>query len=355
MAQTYLLKVKEVNNNTTDTKTLVFDVPAHLSSVFDYEPGQYLTLEFNIDGKKERRAYSMSSSPLTETAPAVTVKRFPGGLISNHINDNVVAGDEINLLPPYGNFVPQLNESNAKHYVLISAGSGITPIISILKSILSFEKESKVSLLYGNRNEESIIFHQELKQLQEKYADRLNLELTLSQAPESWSGLVGRIDAQKISDFVFKYANDDSQKEYFICGPSGMIETTEQSLTEMKIDPKFIHKEYFILPKKDPEPEVTQAIQDAGKQMIKVILDNEEFEVEVSPNETVLDAALEKEIDAPFSCMAAACATCRAKVLSGTVIMDDREMLSDEEIAEGYVLTCQAHPTSADVVISYDE
>ena len=355
MAQIYTLKVSDVVQNTHDTSTITFEIPTHLNSVFDYEPGQYLTLEFNINGKKERRAYSMSSSPLTEAQPSVTVKRFQGGLVSNHINDNVKTGSEISVLPPFGNFVPQLNPENNKHYFLFSAGSGITPIISILKTVLSFEKNSKVSLLYGNRCEKDIIFHQELINLVTEHKDRLNVSFTLSQSADEWNGESGRVDARKVKDFIFKHGENDLAKEYFICGPAGLIETTEQTILSLGINASFVHREYFILPKKETEAAVTEAIEAAGDQTIKLILDNEEFDVEVSADTNILEAALEKDIDAPFSCMAAACATCRAKVLRGTVIMDDREMLSDEEIADGYVLTCQAHPTSDDVIISYDE
>ena len=355
MSKTYPLSVTKVENNTADTITIEFGIPTHLKSEFDYEPGQYLTVEVDLDGKRHRRAYSMCTSPLTDLSPAVTVKRLEGGLISNYLNDNVKVGDKLKILPPYGNFVPSLNDENQKHYVLFGAGSGITPLMSILKSILTFETKSKLSFLYGNRNEDSIIFREELNALAEKYPDRFNLVHTLSQASESWNGNVGRIAAENAKDFVWKYADDDWNKSYFICGPTGMIKTVEQTLLDMGISAEFINREYFVMEEKETPEEIVAAVNESGPQKVKVILDNQEFEVEVSPNETILDAALDNNIDAPFSCMAAACATCRAKVVSGNVVMDDREMLSDEEIEEGYVLTCQAHPTTADVVINYDE
>ncbi len=353
--KTFPLTVSEVANNTADTITITFDIPTHLKNEFDYDPGQYLTLEVEINGKKERRAYSMCTSPLTDLQPAVTVKRLPGGLVSNYLNDNIKAGDTIKVLPPYGNFVVNLNESHQKQYIIYGAGSGITPLMSIIKSVLSFEKQSKVALLYGNRNEDSVIFRSELAALQQAHSERFQITHTLSQAQSLWTGETGRIDVEKIKSFAFKYGDNNLQKEYFICGPTDMIVLAVQTLEEMHIAANNIHKEYFVLPDKEPDAEIVEAVNESGPQKVKVIHENQEYEIEVSPNESILDAALDNDIDAPFSCMAAACATCRAKVLSGKVVMDDREMLSDEEIEEGYVLTCQAHPVSADVVLTFDE
>lgn len=357
MAQIHQLKVQSVTNNTPDTITIHFEIPTHLKSEYDYEPGQYLTLEVEINGKKERRAYSMCTSPLTDVFPGVTVKRLEGGLVSNHLNDHIKAGDTINVLPPFGTFKADLNPSQAKHYLLVGAGSGITPLMSILKSVLNVEPNSKVSLLYGNRTEDSIIFYNELNELRNQSEGRLNIIYTLSQAKGLWFGETGRIDADKVKGFLQSYAIDDLGKEYFICGPGDLIKLTEATLQEVGIADQYIHREFFVLPTKEKSTEaatVATAPSNNGSYEVKIIVDKGEHVFTVNPNETVLDAALDANIDVPFSCMSAACATCRCKLEAGTVEMEDSEILSKKEKAQNYVLSCQAHPTSDGVVLNFD-
>ena len=356
MSQIHKLKVQSVVNNTNDTITIAFEIPTHLKSEFDYEPGQYLTIEIMVDGKKERRAYSMCSSPLTDVYPAVTVKRLEGGLVSNYLNDHVKAGSELNVLPPYGNFTVNLNPDNAKNYLLIGAGSGITPLMSITKSILNLEPNSTVSLLYGNRTEESIIFYKELNELRNQNQGKLNIIHTLSQAKGLWFGETGRIDAEKVKGFVNSFANSDGHKEYFLCGPGELIKLAEATLSEMGIGEQFIHKEYFVLPAKEQTKANTATAASTATEAyeVKIIVDKQEHVISVKPNETILDAALDENIDVPFSCMSAACATCRCKLEAGTVEMEDSEILSKKEKAQNFVLSCQAHPTSAGVVLNFD-
>ena len=351
---TYTLTIKSLTRNTQNAVTFGFEIPTSLRSEFDYEPGQYLTLELEIDGKKVRRAYSMNSSPLMDPYPLITVKRLKGGLVSNYINDNCKVGDSMEVLAPFGTFVPQMSSSNKKHYLLFAAGSGITPVISILKSILNFESNSKVSLLYGNRNAENILFNNELSQLNHEYDGRFVLKHTLSDPQGTWNGLMGRIDKIKVNSFIDGFAADDLAKEIFVCGPGEMIDTVISTLKERGFQSDQIHKELFFIEEKEQSAEIQQVIAESGKQQIKVILDQKEHLVEVNPNESILDAVLDANVDAPFSCMSGACATCRAKVISGKVIMDDDEVLSEKEISEGYVLTCQAHPVEGEICLNYD-
>ncbi len=351
---THPITVRNVHHNTSDTITIEFKIPDHLKSEFDYEPGQYLTLEVEIDGKRERRAYSMCTSPLTDIHPAVTVKRLIGGKVSNYLNDHIKEGQTLQVLPPQGNFTVNLSENHQKQYLIFGAGSGITPLMSIIKSIISFEKKSTIILLYGNHAEDSIIFFNELEALQNQFPNNFKLIHTLSHPSASWKGLTGRIDASKIKEVLEKYGDAKQEQEYYICGPTGMIELVESALEMMNIGKLYQHKEYFFLPEKELTGEAKEAVESTGTTKVTIILDGQEHTIEVNPNESILDAALDSNLDAPFSCMSAACATCRAKVLSGTVTMDDSEMLTEKELAENYILTCQAHPTSTDVKISYD-
>lgn len=298
----------------------------------------------------------MCTSPLSDLHPAVTIKRLEGGKVSNYLNDHAKEGQIMQVLPPVGNFVVQLNENHSKQYFLFGAGSGITPLMSILKAIISFEKNSKIALLYGNHEKDSIIFYNELIALQNQFPERFTFTHALS-VPTSLSDnnvLSGRIDADKVKQFIKKHDNNGLEQEFYICGPEGMIRTVDETLKSIPIGFLYIHKEYFVLEEKAKDPETVAAIENNGVTKVTVIIDKEEHEIEVNPNESILDAALDNNIDAPFSCMSAACATCRAKVLSGEVAMDDSEMLSKKELEENYILTCQAHPTTPNVVITYD-
>jgi len=353
-SRTYPLIVKAIDINTVDTKTISFEIPTHLKAEYDYEPGQYLTIELNINGKRERRAYSMSSSPLTDVYPAVTVKRLTGGLVSNYLNDNVLVGTELAVLPPHGEFTVDLNPENKTHYFLFGAGSGITPLMSMVKSILQIEPQSKISLLYGNRQQDSIIFYDELNQLRNNNPDRLNIIYTLSQPKGLWFGETGRIDTTKVKNILDLYAGDALPKQYLLCGPGDMIKLVEETLLTAGIQESFIKKEFFVLPSK--EKTVSQETNaNTGKDFeVTIKVDRTSHTIKVGSHETILDAALDADIDVPFSCMSAACSTCRAKLESGTVSMEDDEILSKKEKAQNYILSCQAHATSEGVVVNFD-
>jgi len=349
------LQVHKVVRETPDAITIYFQNPD--KQVFNYIPGQYLTLRTEISGKAVNRAFSLCSSPITDDLLAVTVKKTPGGLVSTYFIDNLKAGDSLEVMPPMGNFTAQLKDYQVKHYVLIGAGSGITPLMSILKSALEVEPQSKVTLLFGNRNQDCIIFYSALQALQEKYPSRLKVLHTLSQPGDNWQGMTGRITKARVKEILQSLEQDNLGKEYYVCGPSAMMEEAVNALKEIHTKPENIHQEHFSAPIAHPEdePEKLVAAAEVKQGTVKVILEGKEYNIEVRPSDSILEAALDNDLDPPYACMIGSCCTCKAKLLSGKVIMDDREGLTDEEIRDGFVLTCQSHPTTPNVVVSYDE
>lgn len=357
----YPLTVSKVKTETEDTVSLYFQVPAELAETFAYKQGQYLTLRFTINGTEERRAYSMSSSPL-EPELAVSVKRVSGGKVSNYIQDAVKAGDTVDVMPPQGRFFTALDPDQRKSYYLFGAGSGITPLMSILKTTLEEEPQSSVYLLYGSREDDQIIFYDELQALCQRYAGQLKVQYIVSQpkkekggwfkkSTSNWTGLTGRISPLVIDTFLRECPVQGKGAEYFICGPGAMIDAVETSLTEQGISKKSIHSERFV---NAAEVAAGKVMTAGGAGTVKVQLRGENLTIKVPENKTILEALLDAKHDAPYSCMAGACSTCMAKVKSGSVKMDVCYALDDDEVANGYVLACQSHPDGQDVEISFD-
>lgn len=355
------LKVSEVKNEIADAVSVSFEVPAELKQNFNFFPGQYTTLKLVIDGESVNRSYSFCSSPYMNEPLTIAVKRVIGGKGSNFINDNFKPGVEIEAMEPMGNFHSVISENNEKHYILFGGGSGITPVISILKSVLAKELKSKVTLFYGNRNSTSIIFKDKLEVLASQFSERLKIVHILDMPEEGWSGYTGFI----VKDMALKLLRENTNlnfqhAEFFICGPKPMMKSVEEALGVLQIPKERVHIEYFTA-KADEDKKaadvgtsVASEIPFTGKTKVKIIYDGNEREFEVSEKETILEAALDAGYDPPYSCMVAACCTCRAKLLSGKVEMDDRESLTDAEISRGYVLTCQSHPKSHGIVLNYD-
>lgn len=341
------LTVKEVVRETADTVTLIFD---KTTTPFFYKPGQFLTLIFEVDGKEERRSYSLCSSPFTDEFPAVTIKRVSDGKISNFINDSIKPGYPIKALPAMGSFTTDPQKEQQRTAVVFGAGSGITPLMSIMKSILHIEPKSRVFLIYGNRNEESIIFKNELANIKEHFQDRFQPVHVLSQPSPAWTGKTGRLTKETIKEILQDLPDFRAQEaDYFMCGPTGFMHTAEEALDEMKVSKGRIFKESFVASGTDKE--ISGSTSEIVEREVKIILDSEEFTFAVPPKRTVLECGLDQNIDMPFSCQSGICTACRGKLLSGKVHMEETDGLSDDELAKGYVLCCVSHPLTDDVKI----
>lgn len=356
MAKFFPLQVKDVRRETADAVSVAFDVPPELKDDFTYIQGQYITLKLHINDEDVRRSYSICTSPYSENELRVAVKEVPGGKGSTYINRQMKPGDKVEVLTPMGNFHTNLDPLHRKRYVLFAGGSGITPMMSIIKSILHVEPQSTIVLFYANRNLESVIFKKQLDTLHEQNKDRLSVTYVydVSQDPSIDPLYKGLMMKERVLDIVKKH-NVREADEFFICGPLPMMDNIKAALVDLNTNEKKIHIEYFSA--------VLDTIAEAEKQdtgpviQSKVIIHQYGMETEIdlaSNGKVILDAALEAGLDAPFSCKGAVCCTCRAKVLEGKVRMVKNFALTPEEVAEGFVLTCQSHPITEKVVIDYD-
>ena len=346
------LKIKEITVETIDTKTIHFWQPIH--DALHYVSGQFLTVIPEIEGKKVRRSYSLSSSMKTDMTPAITVKRIEGGLVSNFLCDTLQVGDSLEVLEPMGNFTLEADASASKNYVFVGAGSGITPLLSMIKTILHGEPLSKIQLIYGSRHEDQIIFKKVLDSLENSYADRLKVLHVISQPAANWPGLKGRINQASIVYYLKQELGlDIASAHYFLCGPQGMMTEVQSSLAMFDVPAGQIHQESFGV---TVSAEMEQAEEDGSlkTQEITLIYEGKEHKITVQPSETILEAALEADLDIPYSCQAGMCTACMGLCKSGTVGMDEEDGLTPGEIAKGYILTCVAHPLSAGVVIDLD-
>ena len=344
------LTIKEVIQETADAVSLVFEEPE--SGKLNYKPGQFITLILTINGKKIRRAYSLSSSSYLGENPTITIKRVEGGIMSNHINSNLKAGDKIEIMEPMGSFTTEISSDNKRHVFLVGGGSGITPLLSIAKSILSQESNSKVSLIYANQNEASIIFDDRIKKLKEDNSGNFDIVHFLENPSSDWSGSKGRLDISKLKT-TFADLNDNTYSDvsYFTCGPEPMMNIVMDTLNEMGIADDKKHKESFVAGNTSPKEIIAEEAQKLGDTEVTIILDGEEHKYTVSPKSTILESGLDQNLDMPYSCQSGLCTACRGKCLSGKIKMDEEDGLSDEEKAQGYVLLCVGHPMTDDVVV----
>lgn len=347
------LVIHDIIKETKDAISIVFDHPA--TGKLSYKSGQFLTLIAHVNGKEVRRAYSLCSSPFVDERMAVMVKRVDGGLMSNWLPDHLKKGDKLKVLEPMGQFTTEYAKDKKRHLVLFAGGSGITPMISILKSLSTQEPESICSLIYCNRDIDSIIFKNELDKLQTQFEGRVHVIHILDNAPMNWQGYSGLLNKEMLVKLFERIPNWGLDKTtYLMCGPEGMMKNVDTLLSDLHIPKEKIFKESFVAgvidkDKKEEQKAATTAGNTAHEVTIRY--DGQEHKFKVEPNHTILETALDKGIDLPYSCQSGLCTACRGKALSGKVKLDEEEGLSQSERAEGYVLTCVGHPMSDDVVI----
>lgn len=356
----YKLKVDKIVRETADAVSIRLLVPPPLKGMFGYKAGQYLTLHSMINGEDVRRSYSVCSSPFEDAMPTVAVKQVEGGRMSTFLNTQLQEGDLLDAMPPMGNFIVEPSPERTNHYVLFGGGSGITPLFSIARTVLGQEPNSTVSLVYANRDEASIIFKSAIDELTEEHGGRFKVIHILDNPSENWSGLSGMLNAMKVTQLVNQLTqNNPSSADYFICGPTGLMQLVESTLQNISVPDSNIHLEYFTaVSKSDDDSKTTDVEMDdedaGGDKKVTIDVYGDEQTITVSPDKTILEAAQDAGMDPPYSCTVGVCTTCRARVLKGKVRMDEREGLSDAEIEDGFVLTCQAHPVTNDVELTYE-
>lgn len=360
----YSLMIKEITDESFDSKSIIFHVDDEITEQFNYKQGQHVYVRVKIDGMEHYRPYSITSAPY-EKEFKLTIKRYRGGIVSNFINDSLKVGHHVEMMAPQGDFYTDLDPENNKQYYIIGAGSGISPLLSLLKETLTVEPKSKIYLFYGNRNEESIIFDKELKDLQKKYSDRLFIEFILS-APKKhrkpgllgflkpgvvkWKGLTGHIDHHTLVDFFKKYpVVNKNDMNIFICGPDGMIRSSMDFFVSNGIDEKQILTESF---NREYENILPGGIIDQCK--TKIHYKGEQYDVDLDDQRPILDNLLKEELIIPFACRSGLCSACIARVVNGEVNSRETKGLTKEMKELGYILSCQSTPATTELEIDYD-
>ncbi len=353
----HTLTVKEIQKETTDCVSIVFDVPTHLKNDFAFTQGQNITLKTIIGGQELRRSYSICSSPF-ENELRIAVKKIANGVFSTYANTVLQKADAIDVLPPTGRFFTPLSPSNKKKYIAFAAGSGITPILSIIKTTLITEPQSTFTLVYGNQNRSSIIFKERLEAIKNKYMERFAVHYILSKEHTDSTLHYGRIDADKCHQLYNTVLKNDLFDEHFICGPAPMIFCIRDFLLSKNIATHNIHFELFNTPEDVAQKsDITHQHNNQASEssQITIKLDGTAVSFPLSYNgDSILDAALEQKLDLPYACKGGVCCTCRAKLVEGEVDMDTNYALEPDEVAAGFILTCQSHPRSAHVVVDFD-
>lgn len=357
MIHFHSLQVKKVEKETDDCVSISFDVPENLKKLFQFKQGQTLTIKKKFGDEEVRRNYSICSSPF-ENKLQVAVKKVEGGLFSAYANDELKAGDVVEVLPPIGKFYTELYPSQKKNYVAFAAGSGITPVLSIIKTTLMTEPHSSFTLVYGNRTKNSIIFKEDLEALKDKFIERFRMYHILSREKSDAAINYGRIDVEKLELLFDKVIDKANCDEFFLCGPEEMIFCIKNYLVENGVATDKIHFELFTIPgqKHSAIGNLQSAIEDSGtKAKVSVKLDGIMFDFDLGFNsESILDAALKQGADLPYACKGGVCTTCKARLLQGEVVMDVNWGLEPDEVEKGFILTCQSHPITEKVIVDFD-
>ncbi|WP_396636194.1 2Fe-2S iron-sulfur cluster-binding protein [Maribacter sp. R77961] len=347
MADFHALTVKAIKKLTPSAVAVTFAIPKELIQTFAFTAGQYITIKKEIKGTELRRAYSISSSPSKEDI-TIGIKKVDRGGFSDYANTKLEVGDVLDVMPPEGRFTFKSTET--KNIAAFAAGSGITPIMSIAKTVLDSNPKNKFVLVYGNKSYEEAMFYTDLVKLELDYTNRFFIYFTNSQTKED-KALFGRIDTSTVNYALKNKHKDVSFDGYYLCGPEQMIHLVTDTLIANDISKDKIHFELFTASEIKEEMPVTED----GKATVKVIVDDEEFEITMDKSTLVLDAVLKENIDAPYSCQGGVCSSCIAKVKDGKAEMVKNQILTDGEIADGFILTCQAHPTTSILTVDYDD
>ncbi|MGJ4943805.1 1,2-phenylacetyl-CoA epoxidase subunit PaaE [Bradyrhizobium sp. HKCCYLS1011] len=348
------LAVNDLRREAPDAVSLTFTIPKELADEYRFAPGQYLTLRAMFGGEEVRRSYSICSGP-DDGEIRIAVKRVDGGAFSGFVTDELKHGDELEVMTPTGRFGVTLQPDSARIHVGFAAGSGITPILSIVKAVLAREPNSRFFLFYGNRTTAGMLFREQLEELKDRFLDRLSVFHVISGEDQDIPILHGRLDAEKVRVLLRALVPADSIDHVFICGPSGMSEEVEPTCRELGIPEDRIHVERFVSGLGGrPRPKVPVPASAPPKALAALIIDGKRREVPVAEGEAILDAALRAGVDLPFACKGGMCSTCRAKLVEGKVEMELNYSLEPWELKAGFVLTCQAKPTTERVVVDYD-
>lgn len=356
--QFYPAKVTQLEHPTKDALTLTLEPQVSDTSLFDYQSGQYLTFDLKIKGKQERRSYSLNTSPVLDELLQVTVKRVKNGLVSNYLHDSVKVGDVLNVSVPSGAFTASIDEQNHRSYYFFAAGSGITPIWSMIQSILTLEPWSYVYLLYGNRDEDNIIFGDLIDEWQQNYSERFVYEPILSQplshrwsallsTRKTWDGKVGRIDQKAVQAFIHVNPPQAQAAKYLICGVGDMIQNVQAALLALDVDKQDILFEYFGSP-----DDLAQDVSSVDAQLT-THLNGKRESMSVSAGQNLLEAMLAHNIPAPYSCQSGVCGQCKTKLKKGSVQMKAKMALDDKELANDIILPCQAYAQTPQVTLEY--
>lgn len=351
------LRVKSITPDTDEAVIVSFDVPAALQNDFQFTQGQHLTLRTHLNGKEERRSYSICSG-VDDGELRIGVRHVSGGVMSSWINQSLKAGEQIDVLPPEGRFFVPVDASLARHYLGIAGGSGITPILAIMKTVLAREPLSRFTLIYGNRRQASTMFKEELEDLKNRYLTRLTLHTVFSQEHMDSPLNSGRLTQAKLGEFLGSLIKPQNLNHIFVCGPHGFNDEADAALLAAGVPTEHIHIERFGVPVDAAGVKAKPTVQagDAPQAMIQIIRDGLSREIEFrTEHGNVLDAAAAAGLEVPYSCKSGVCCTCRAKLMEGKVRMDRNFALEKHEVEAGFVLTCQAHPLTERVVISFDE
>jgi ring-1,2-phenylacetyl-CoA epoxidase subunit PaaE len=347
------LRVAEVRRETPDCISLKFDLPPELADEYRFTQGQHIALRTTQDGEELRRSYSICAG-CDDGELRVAVKRVPGGRFSAWANEQLKPGDTMDVMTPEGRFFTRLDPQHLKHYVAFAAGSGITPVLSLIRTTLAREPKSRFTLVYGNRRQASVMFHEALEDLKDRYLTRFALYNVFSREEQDIELFNGRLDGAKAKAFVSTLVPAGTIDEAFVCGPATMIDDVERALIESGVPREHVHVERFGVPGATAPLPVDDA--DAAQAKIGIVIDGVRREIEFHRGQhSILDAGRAAGLDLPYSCKGGMCSTCRAKLLEGEVRMAKNYALEPPEVAAGFVLTCQSYPLTERVLISYDE